>query len=94
VEARVSLGDAESLDLRDGAFDYVVSGLVINFVLRPGAAIAQMRRFTTVAGQVVAYVWDYAERMEMLRYVWDAATTLDPDAGAVTPSRRRDRSNR
>jgi hypothetical protein len=29
---------------------------------------------------VAAYVWDYAEKMELMRYFWDAAVALDPAA--------------
>jgi hypothetical protein len=32
---------------------------------------------------VAAYVWDYAGRMELMRYFWDAAVALDPGAGPL-----------
>ena len=31
---------------------------------------------------MAAYVWDYADRMELLRWFWDAADDLDPAATA------------
>jgi hypothetical protein len=31
-------------------------------------------------GAVAAYVWDYADKMELIRYFWDAAVVLDPTA--------------
>jgi hypothetical protein len=32
---------------------------------------------------VGAYVWDYADGMELMRYFWDAAVALDPSASAL-----------
>jgi hypothetical protein len=37
---------------------------------------------------VALYVWDYADRMEMMRRFWDAAVALDPSAGALDEGRR------
>jgi hypothetical protein len=31
-------------------------------------------------GVIAGYVWDYAERMEMMRHFWDAAVALNPAA--------------
>jgi hypothetical protein len=31
-------------------------------------------------GIVALYVWDYAEKMELIRYFWDAAAALNPSA--------------
>jgi hypothetical protein len=39
-----------------------------------------MRRATRGGGTVAAYVWDYAGKMQMMRYFWDAAAALDPAA--------------
>jgi hypothetical protein len=36
---------------------------------------------------VAAYIWDYAEKME-LRYFWDAAVVLDPTASEFDEGRR------
>src|SRR5687768_5129359 len=54
------VGDARALPSRGGAFDAVVSGLVINFIPTPGRAVAEMARITRPGGTVAAYVWDYA----------------------------------
>lgn len=70
-------GNAESLPFDDGRFDAAVSGLVLNFVPDHGMAFAEMRRVTVPGGVVAAYVWDYAGKMEMMRYFWDAAAELD-----------------
>jgi SAM-dependent methyltransferase len=71
-------GDARALtELSVGKIDAAVAGLVLNFVPDPAAAIAGMRRVAT-GGLVAAYVWDYAEGMEVMRHFWDAATVVDP----------------
>lgn len=74
-------GDAQTLPVSDAAFDAVVSGLVLNFVPDQPKAAAEMRRAARPGGTVAAYVWDYAEGMQMMRRFWDAAAALDP-AGA------------
>lgn len=37
---------------------------------------------------VAAYVWDYAGKMELMRYFWDAAVALDPAAYELDEGRR------
>ena len=66
-------GDAQALPVADGAFHAVVSGLVLNFVPDQAKAVAEMRRAARPGGVVAAYVWDYAEGMQMMRRFWDAA---------------------
>ena len=78
--AEFSVGDASSLNASDSLFDYVVSGLVINFVPDAGWALTEMTRVARPGGRVAAYVWDYSEGMQMLRTFWDAAKELDPRA--------------
>ena len=73
-------GDAQALPFGDGAFDAVVSGLVLNFVPEPAKGAAEMLRVTRAGGVVGAYVWDYAEGMQFMRHFWDAAVELDPAA--------------
>lgn len=73
-------GDAESLPSEDGAFDAVVSGLVLNFVPEPARGASEMVRVTRGGGVVGAYVWDYAGEMQFMRHFWDAAVELDPAA--------------
>jgi len=77
VDPRVSFSQGTADDLARGAFDVVVSGLVLNFVPDPPSAVAAMVR-AAPGGQVAAYVWDYAEGMQLLRTFWDAAVSLDP----------------
>jgi hypothetical protein len=61
----------------------VVSGLVLNFVSDPHAALAEMARATGKGGTIAAYVWDYAGKMELMRFFWDAAAALDPNAASL-----------
>jgi SAM-dependent methyltransferase len=72
--------DAQALPFADGAFDRVVSGLVLNFVPDQARAAAEMARVTCPGGEVALYVWDYAGGMELLRHFWDAAGALDERA--------------
>jgi SAM-dependent methyltransferase len=80
VAFEVVVGDARALPVADGAFDVVVSGLVLNFV--PAAdqagAVAEMRRAVRPGGTIAAYVWDYAGEMQLMRRFWDAAAALEP----------------
>lgn len=81
--ADVRQADAASLPAPDASVDAVVSGLVLNFVPDRAVALAELRRVTRPGGVVAAYVWDYADGMEMMRHFWDAAAELDPAAGPL-----------
>jgi SAM-dependent methyltransferase len=72
-------GDAQALPVADESFDAVVAGLMLNFVPDQARAAAEMRRAARPGGQVAAYVWDYADGMQMMRRFWDAAIALDPE---------------
>ncbi len=74
---------AESLPLDDDSIDVAVSGLVLNFVPDQRRALDEMKRVARAGGTIAAYVWDYAGKMELMRYFWDAATHLDPDAASL-----------
>jgi SAM-dependent methyltransferase len=74
-------GDATALPLASGQFDVVVSGLALNFVRPPEAAVAEFVRIAAPGAVVAAYVWDYAGGMAMMRHFWTAAGELDPDLG-------------
>lgn len=84
ARASFTVGDARALPLPDNAVDVVGSALVLNFVPAPEqpTAAAEMCRVVRPGGTVAAYVWDYADRMDMMRHFWDAAIALDPDAVA------------
>jgi SAM-dependent methyltransferase len=74
---------AESLPFGDGAFDAVLSQLVVNFMREPAAGVREMARVTRPGGIVASCVWDYAGEMTLLRAFWDAAREVDPQCGAV-----------
>ena len=76
-------GSATAIPLNDSSVDVVVSGLVLNFVSDPRAALAEMARVTGNQGTIGAYVWDYAGKMEVIRIFWDAAVELNPDAAGM-----------
>jgi SAM-dependent methyltransferase len=80
--ARFEVGDAVALSVPDGAFDVVVSGLVLNFVGAPGRMVAEMVRAGRPGCAVALYVWDYADGMELTRTFWRVARELD--LGAAT----------
>ncbi len=77
ARAHFEVGDATHLPL--GVADVVVSGLVLNFVPDPAAAVSAMCD-AAPKGLVAAYVWDYSGRMDLIRHFWDAALALDPSA--------------
>jgi SAM-dependent methyltransferase len=95
ARARFAVGDATRLTLDDGSVGAVVSGLVLNFVPDPVAALCEMDRVLSRGGQLAVWVWDYGDGMEMLRRFWAAAVAEDPaaaalDEGARFPVSRRD----
>ena len=76
-------GSATAIPLGDASVNVVVSGLVLNFVPDQRAALVEMVRVTSKEGTIAAYVWDYAGKMELMRFFWDAAVELDPDAAKM-----------
>jgi SAM-dependent methyltransferase len=86
--AQFEVGDAQALSSEPETYDGVVSGLVLNFLPQPNAAVAEMMRVTRAAGVVAAYVWDYAGKMQLMRHFWQAATALDPAAYDLDEGRR------
>jgi len=82
------VGNAMSLPLDNATIDVAVSGLVLNFVPEPEKALSEMQRVTRKGGTVAVYVWDYAGKMEFLKYFWDVAVELNPAASALHESRR------
>jgi len=80
TRAQFHVGDANGLELSDINFDVAVAGLVINFVPSPQQVISNMARSVKAGGLIAAYVWDYAEKMEMMRHFWDAAIHVDSAA--------------
>jgi SAM-dependent methyltransferase len=89
-DKRVSfeLATAERLPDREGGFDAIVSGLVLNFVPDAGRALAAMRQRLSARGLVAAYVWDYAGGVQFIHRFWQAAVGLDPSAARLDESQR------
>jgi SAM-dependent methyltransferase len=81
-------GTAADIPLHSSSADVVVSGLVLNFVPDAVEALVEMGRVAKRGGTLAAYVWDYGERMELMRYFWDSAIALDPAVASVAESRR------
>jgi SAM-dependent methyltransferase len=81
------VGDAMALPDKSETFGAAVSGLVLNFLPDAGGGVREMARVTVPDGTVGAYVWDYAGKMEMMRYFWDAAVALDPAAADLDEGR-------
>ncbi len=74
------VGAADQLPRRSDGFDFVVSGLVLNFVPHVEDALRSMRDRTRHGRTVAAYVWDYQGGLEFLAHFWEAAIALDPNA--------------
>jgi SAM-dependent methyltransferase len=85
---RFEVGEAQSLPVATGEYDAVVSGLVLNFTPQPDQTVAEMARATRNSGLAALYVWDYAEKMQFMRYFWDAAIEIDPAAAELDEGRR------
>lgn len=75
-----AVGDACSLGYPDHFFDRVMSLLVLHFVPRPAAAIAEMRRVARPGATVGATVWDARGGFVANRLFFDTAAALDPAA--------------
>ncbi|MFI6318652.1 class I SAM-dependent methyltransferase [Nonomuraea sp. NPDC050556] len=88
ARAEFRVGDAQALPLADDGFEAVVSGLALNFVPDHVLAVGEMVRVAAPGAVVAAYVWDYAEGMEMMRHFWDAAIAAAPDDSGLDESVR------
>ncbi len=67
---------ADRLLLADASVDAAVSALVLNFVPDASAALREMVRVTVGGGLLAGCVWDYAQKMDLIRLYWDAAAGL------------------
>ncbi len=81
--AQFRVGAAASLPLEDGWADFVVSGLVLNFVPDLDVALREESRVARRGATIAGYVWDYAGEMQLIRRFWDAAVELDPTVAAL-----------
>ena len=76
-------GDACALPYGDGAFDRVMSMLVLNFVPDAPAAAAEMVRVTRPGGVVAAAVWDLRGGFATAQMFWNTAAAMDAEAAEV-----------
>jgi SAM-dependent methyltransferase len=67
---------ADRLPLADASVDATVSALVLNFVPDAPAALREMARVTAAGGLLAGCLWDYAQKMDLIRLYWDAAARL------------------
>jgi trans-aconitate methyltransferase len=72
--------DATNIALPEAAFDYAVSGLLLNFVPDKASLLQEMARIVRPGGVVALYVWDYAGHMQIMRTFFDAARAIDPSS--------------
>ncbi len=80
-------GDACALAFPDERFDRVLSLLMLHFVPRADAAIAEMRRVARPGAVVAATVWDNRGGMVAQRMFWDTAAAVLPAAANEQRSR-------
>ena len=81
--ATFAAADARALPWAAASVDAIVSGLVINFVPQPERALTDMTRVARPGAVIAAYVWDYADGMQLIRRFWDAAVALDTRAATL-----------
>jgi len=72
------VGDAQALPSEPHSFDAVISGLLLNFLPDPEAAVREMVRVARPGGTVSGYVWDYLDGMQIIRFFWEVAAQDDP----------------
>lgn len=82
------VGDALALPVGEASVDYVVCGLVLNFIPDPAAALAEMCRVAVDGTTIAGYVWDYSEGIQLIRRSWDAAIALNPAAADLDEATR------
>ena len=82
------VGDAQDLPFDDGAFDVVVSGLMIKFVPDKLRAVSEMKRVARPNSQIALYDWDLEHSMNMTRHFWQAVAEVAPE---LTEGRATDR---
>ncbi|MDH7796516.1 MULTISPECIES: class I SAM-dependent methyltransferase [unclassified Beijerinckia] len=84
-EGRPIFAKASATDLpfSDATFAASYAQLVINFIPQPQQALSEMIRVTKPGGAVSATIWDFRGGLVYQRLFWDAASGVDPGAGAA-----------
>ena len=80
VGSRIMTGNASNIPVTDEKFDVITSGLALNFFPDLQNALSEMKRVAKPKGIITAYVWEYPERMDFLRYFWDTVFQVDPES--------------
>ena len=88
ARASFQVADAQNLPHATASHDTAVAALMLNHLPQPEQAVREMTRVVKPGGLVAAYVWDYADQMQCIRYFWIAAIALDPSASELDQSRR------
>jgi ubiquinone/menaquinone biosynthesis C-methylase UbiE len=70
------VGNACALPFADGAFEYAVSMLTLQFISQANLAVREMRRVTRPGGTVAAATWDTRGGLIAYRMIFDAAAIL------------------
>lgn len=76
-------GEVDHIPFDNQKFDVLVSGLALNFFPSIENALLEFKRVTKPGGVIGSYVWDYSNKMEFLRYFWDAAYQIDPSSKSL-----------
>ncbi|MFW9930100.1 MAG: class I SAM-dependent methyltransferase [Candidatus Thorarchaeota archaeon] len=74
------VGSSTQIPAMTESFDFVVSGLALNFMSDIDASLKEMLRVLKSNGILALYVWDYSEQMEFLRIFWDTAMEIKSEA--------------
>ncbi|GAA1581715.1 class I SAM-dependent methyltransferase [Kribbella hippodromi] len=74
-DPRATFEVRSAAELPDGPYDVVVAGLVLNFIPE---RVEALRRMRAIGGTVAAYVWDYADGMQLMRHFFDAMQDIRP----------------
>jgi SAM-dependent methyltransferase len=61
---------------------------VLNFVPAPATVLDEAAAALRPGGLLGVYVWDYDGKMDMMRYFWDAAASIDPAGAELDEGRR------
>jgi SAM-dependent methyltransferase len=89
TDPRVDFRVCHALDIPvdEGVYDVVVSGLLLNILpdADRGDTILGMVRAARRGGRVAAYVWDYADGMQVTSTFWDAVTELSARGKVLEP---------
>ncbi len=82
------VGNASNIPVNENSFDIIAMGLSLNFFPNLKSTFSEMKRVLKQEGTIAAYVWDYSEGMEFIRFFWDAAFEIDPNSHSLDEGNR------